>query len=247
MSKDRSREAESDHDRTLERLWGKETRARRRRRHPLDVRDIVNAALELADSGGLRAVSMARVAEALGCSVMALYRHVTSKDELLAFLTDRVAADAPAIPADIDWRAGLHQWTQLQVEGVLAHPWMLDLPLAAMPLGPNRARWLDQGFAAMRSLQLPLAEKGLVLSLLSQHVLAEARVMAELQRVTTSPYADLSINLGELAEPEELPHLFAALAAEPAATTDDDFGIDLILDGVAARLRRFPLTSQGTL
>ena len=168
---------------------------------------------------------------------MALYRHVRSKDELLAFLADRVAADAPAIPADLDWRVALHRWTQLQVNGVLAHPWVLDLPLAAMPLGPHRARWLDQGFAAMRTLDLPPAEKGLVLSLLGQHVLAEARVLAELQRVTTSPYADLSVSLSELAEPEELPHLFAALATEPAATTDDNFGIDLILDGVAARIR----------
>lgn len=176
--------------------------------------------------------AMARVAEALGCSVMALYRHVTSKDELMAFLADRVAADAPALAADLDWRAALHRWTQLQVEGVLAHPWILDLPLAALPLGPHRA------FAGMRTLNLPLVEKGLVLSLLSQHVLAEARVLAELQGATTNPYADLSVRLSTLAEHADLPHLFAAPAAVPVDPTDDDFGINLILDGVEARVRR---------
>lgn len=238
MSKDRTHEAGPDHELTMKRLWGMVPRGRRGPKRALDVTDIVDAALELADSGGLRAVSMARVAEALGCSVMALYRHVTSKDELIAFLADRVAADAQALGADLDWRAALRRWTQLQVEGVLAHPWVLDLPLAALPLGPHRARWLDQGFAAMRTLNLPLVEKGLVLSLLSQHVLAEARVLAELQGVTTNPYADLSVRLSKLAEHADMPYLFAALAAVPVDTADGDFGINLILDGVEARVRR---------
>ena len=111
---------------------------------------IVDAALDIADAEGLAAVSMARVGDALGCTAMALYRHVGSKDELLTLLIDRVAADAPALPEDLGWREGLTAWTQVQIDGVLAHPWLLDVPLASTPLGPHRARWIDQGFGVMR-------------------------------------------------------------------------------------------------
>jgi AcrR family transcriptional regulator len=222
----------------LRRLWGKAAQGKRGPRPSLDVYTVVQTAFDLADAGGLGAVSMARVAEVLGCSVMALYRHVADKAELLTLLADRVAAEAPALSEDLDWRAALRLWTQLQIDVALAHPWVLDLPLAAMPLGPHRARWLDQGFRALRTLDLPIEEKGLVLSLLSQHVLAEARVHADLARATSTPYADLALNIADLADPQQLPYLFAALAEKPRGTSEKSSGVDLILDGIAARLER---------
>ena len=198
----------------------------------------MDAAADIADADGLAAVSMIRIANALGCSTMALYRHIANKDELLALLADRVAADAPALPKSLGWREGLRRWTQLQIDGILAHPWVLDLPLASTPLGPNRTRWIDQGFGVMRQLDLPTDEKGLVLSLLSNHALVEARVQAEIRQQSTSPYADLGRNIDRLADVEDFPHLFAALADESQTAADVSSGIELILDGVDARLRR---------
>lgn len=224
---------------TLRRLWALSAPGRRGPKPRLTVRAVVHAAAEIADADGLAAVSMARVAEALGCSTMALYRHLASKDDLLVLLADRVAADAPALPDDLDWREGLLRWTRLQIEGILAHPWVLDLPLASTPLGPNRARWLDQGFAVMRHLHLPSGEKGLVLSLLSNHALAEARVQAEIRQLTASPYADVGWIIERFGDREDFPHLLAALSDKSQVADDANSGIDLILDGVEARLRRY--------
>ena len=234
----------TDGEEALRRLWALSAHGRRGPKPRLTARAVIDAAAEIADAEGLAAVSMARVAHALECSTMALYRHIANKAELLALLADRVAADAPALPEDLGWREGLRRWTQLQIDGVLAHPWVLDLPLASTPLGPNRARWIDQGFAVMRNLHLPTREKGLVLSLLSNHALAEARVEAEIRQLTTSPYADLGRIIERLAEVEEYPHLYAALADESQTGADEPSGIELILDGVEARLRRFQRTRR---
>jgi AcrR family transcriptional regulator len=233
-----SDEQERDGDEALRRLWALSAPGRRGPKPRLTARAVVDAAAAIADADGLAAVSMARIANALECSTMALYRHIASKDELLALLADRVAADAPALPEDLDWRDGLRRWTQLQIEGILAHPWVLDLPLASAPLGPNRARWLDQGFALMRDLHLPTAEKGLILGLLSNHALAEARVQAELRQLTASPYADLGRIIDRLADIDDYPHLRAALTGQSETDADAASGIELILDGVEARLRR---------
>jgi AcrR family transcriptional regulator len=51
---------------------------------------IIDAALALAGSGGLEAVSMAAVAERLGLVPSALYRHFSSKDELLDAMLDLI-------------------------------------------------------------------------------------------------------------------------------------------------------------
>lgn len=242
MSDDHAAGAPRDSDEALRRLWGLSAPGQRGPKPTLSVRAVVDAAADIADADGLAAVSMARVAKALGCSTMALYRHIENKDELLALLADRVAADAPALPEGLGWREGLRRWTQVQIDGILAHPWVLDLPLASMPLGPHRARWIDQGFGVMRDLRLPTNEKGLVLSLLSEHALVEARVQAELRQLTTSPYADLGRMLDRLADAEDLPHLFAAFADESRAA-DVSSGIELILDGVEANLGSPPSES----
>ena len=52
---------------------------------------IVAAAIELADAEGLAAVSMGRVANRLGYTPMSLYRHVPSKEALLALVGEQLS------------------------------------------------------------------------------------------------------------------------------------------------------------
>ena len=73
----------------LERLWRRDE-LERRPRLGLSLERIVESGIELADGDGLAAVSMKRVAERLGFTTMSLYRHVTSKDELLLLMHDSV-------------------------------------------------------------------------------------------------------------------------------------------------------------
>ena len=81
-----------------------ETRAARRPGRPARLsRDgVLAAALEVADAEGLEAVTMQRVASAIGAQPMSLYRHVANKDDLLDGLVDLVYAEigvpSPAEP-----------------------------------------------------------------------------------------------------------------------------------------------------
>ena len=232
----------------LRRLWGRPERPRRGPKASLSAERIVTAAAELADAEGLAAVSMARVADSLGYTAMALYRHVESKDELLALLADRLAADL-AMPGHAgDWRSGLEAWTRAQIDAVLARPWFLDLPLAALQPGPHRMRWLEEAFAVLREVRLTGEEKLAVVGLLAQHVLAEARVQVETVRAAesdaTNPVHDFETVLRHLAAPGDFPELAAALTGvgdgpRTPVTTDAeiDFGLGIVLDGVEVFVR----------
>ncbi|MEQ3553117.1 TetR/AcrR family transcriptional regulator C-terminal domain-containing protein [Pseudonocardia nematodicida] len=254
---------------TLRRLWGHEARPRRGPRPALTTEQILRAAAAIADADGLAAVSMARIGEALGYSAMALYRHVDGKDELLVLLADHIAAEIPTPQYPGDWREGLHAWARAQIEGLLARPWFLDLPLAAVQPGPNRVRWLDDAFRILRDVPVPADTKLAVVGLLSQHVLGEARVQLESARaaaatvrhsrglpadapesdldpaevVAANPFHDFVTALRLLADPAAYPDLAGAMAAEPpvataSATEDVEFGLTVVLDGIAAHLAR---------
>ncbi|MBX5483044.1 MAG: helix-turn-helix transcriptional regulator [Myxococcaceae bacterium] len=60
---------------------------------------IAAAALEIADKEGFEAVSMRRIADALGAGTMTLYHYVRTKDELVALLDDALMAEI-LVPED---------------------------------------------------------------------------------------------------------------------------------------------------
>jgi AcrR family transcriptional regulator len=262
--------AKSELPTTVQRMWGDAAPRRRGPKPALSVGQIVQAALDLADAEGLAAVSMARVAEAVGYTPMALYRHVSGKEELLALMSDAVARDLPDLPTDGGWRDGLEAWTRAQIEIGLDRPWFLDLPLSGVLPGPNRVRWIDQAFGILREIDLPADEKLAIVGLLAQHVLGESRVHVETRRAAVQrvrreaglpettpeseldpaaiaaadPYTDFEAALAQYAEPTTYPHLFASFdswtGTTASSTVADDltFGINIVLDGVEAYLRR---------
>jgi TetR/AcrR family tetracycline transcriptional repressor len=73
---------------------------------------VVERALELADSDGLDALTIRRLASALGVTPMALYWHFRGKDELLEGLAERLWSE---IDLDVDRAA---PWTE-QIRSLL--------------------------------------------------------------------------------------------------------------------------------
>jgi AcrR family transcriptional regulator len=111
---------------------------------------VLGEALALGDERGLAAVTVRGVADRLGVTPMALYRHVGDKDGLLDGLADLLFAELRLPqPADDWWDglAGLARSTRLVL---LAHPWAV--PLFSRPLaGPHADALGDALPAALRS------------------------------------------------------------------------------------------------
>lgn len=132
---------------------------RGRPRRPFEL--IVAGAAELLDEVGTSAFTMRLLAERLGTSTATLYRHVASKDELLAYLVDRVFADItaerePATDPPPTWQEAALD-ASLHFHSVLAaHPNLLPLLVTQVPVGPNAlaareriiAAYVHYGFSA---------------------------------------------------------------------------------------------------
>ncbi|MHA7282778.1 TetR/AcrR family transcriptional regulator [Arthrobacter sp. TMS2-4] len=62
-------------------------------RAPLSRHAVLSAAVDLADDQGVAGLSMRTLAEALGVVPMALYKHVSSKEDLLDGMVDSIVAE----------------------------------------------------------------------------------------------------------------------------------------------------------
>ena len=99
---------------------------RRRGPRPRHSReDVVRAAVAIADSDGLDAVTFRAVAARLGTGVMSLYNYVPDKQALVYEMVELVGAEV-AVPAPTgDWRADMHVVAGMQRDLAHRHPWLI--------------------------------------------------------------------------------------------------------------------------
>ncbi|MGW9403746.1 TetR/AcrR family transcriptional regulator [Arthrobacter sp. NPDC055585] len=96
---------------------------------PLSPSVIARAGARIADTDGLEAVSMRRVAGDLGVSAMALYRHVADRGALLLLMADAVREDTLVPAGDHTWQYLLAHMANVQWRTFSAHPWLLSIIL----------------------------------------------------------------------------------------------------------------------
>jgi AcrR family transcriptional regulator len=228
--------------RVLEMLW--RDAPPRRRKRGLSRDRIVAAAIEIADADGLAGLSMARLAERLGCGTMSLYRHVASKDELVILMLS--TAPSPPPPTDREWRRALTEWAIGLWDVYHRHPWILPAASAGPAADPGQLAWLEAGLSALGATGLAERDKlSAVISLL-HYVRGAAALDIEASaaggHIDRSHYADL---LRRLLDPGRFPAIAAALdaGAFDADADDDpraDFlpGVQRVLDGIELQAKR---------
>jgi AcrR family transcriptional regulator len=116
---------------------------------------VLAAALEIIDRDGVEALSMRRLARALGRDPMILYRHAPNKAALLDGVVETVLARLEVDRADPNWAAQLrvvaHNYRRLALDHPNVVPLLVTLPLAT-PLAlrpPGTLRALEDVLALL--------------------------------------------------------------------------------------------------
>lgn len=243
----------SDPKRIMELLWGTPERPRRGPKPRLSVEKIVEAATAIADTEGLAALSMRRVAERLGVTAMSLYTYVPGKAELLDLMLDRVCAET-AKPDDVPggWRARLELVARENWALYLRHPWLLHVATNRPVLGPNLIARYDYELRAVDGTGLTDIEMDLVVTMAGDYVhgavrsaLAAAALPTDSGQTDDEWWAELSPLLERVYDPERYPlatRVGAAAGEEYQAAGDParafEFGLARLLDGIAVLIER---------
>lgn len=180
---------------------------------------------------------------------MALYRYVSSKDELLMLVMDAAIGPPPEIPRPgDDWRSGLSRWAWAMRGELRRNPWVLRIPISAPPLMPNNVAWMEAALRCLRGTGLSPEDKMSALLLVSGLVRSDTLLMHDLMTaMETSPQAAeitsaYGRTLAKLTDPVRFPELHEVITAgvfddEPDPDYDFRFGLDRILDGIDALIR----------
>ncbi len=119
-------------------------------RAPVNRERTLEVALALADSEGIQAVTMRRIARELGVEAASLYHHVNGKDQILDGLVDVVAAEIALPQSSADWREAVSQRAHNTRSVLRRHPWAVSLMASRTSPGPATLGLLEAGIRCFR-------------------------------------------------------------------------------------------------
>lgn len=234
---------EPDLPRAVALAWGVAANPQRGPKRELSIERIVEVAVQLADAGGLSAVSMAAIAGELGVTSMALYRYVTSKDDLLVLMQEEGIGLPPESVREagaLGWRPGLEAWSAAMGAIYREHPWLLDVPIEGTPTTPNNLAWLDVALEVLEGVPLSGDQKTSAILALIAQARWESYIIRGYLNAGDPDELDARTEqmLKTLVSADDLPYVRSALDAgvfSPEAPGDPfAFGRGLVLDGMAA-------------
>lgn len=211
---------------------------------------IVRAAITVADAEGLPMVTMRRVATDLGVATMSLYRHVSSKDDLVLYMADTVFGEQPfPQQAPPGWRACLELAARLMWTVCRRHPWAAEaLSMTRPRVSPNLLAYTEWVLAVLQRFDMSVDEMMYTHLNLYGHV----RGLALTLQSETQARQDTGVTHQEWIETEEpalenllvtgrYPAMAVVLAGDFGYDLDTmfEYGLRLLLDGVDRQLRDY--------
>jgi AcrR family transcriptional regulator len=115
---------------------------------------IVEASLAIADERGLAGLTMHAVAQRLGVTPMALYRHVDDKADLLDSVVEALLTELPLPRAELPWEQRLRGLGQAVRMLARRHPAIFPLLLQRPANTPESRRVRDSVVAALEEAGL---------------------------------------------------------------------------------------------
>ena len=206
---------------------------------------MLNAAIRLADGGGIESLTMRRLARELGVEAMSLYNHVANKGDLVDAMVDLVVSEIE-LPATSDtWDVAVRECAISAHEVLLRHPWSCSLVMSTTStrIARNaRVRYMEWLLGRLREAGFSAELTYHAYHALDSHILGftlwELGHSGAANAVRgDKDFADFAASFVRELRAADYPYLaehaeqhVAALGDE--GTSEFEFGLDLILDGL---------------
>jgi AcrR family transcriptional regulator len=202
---------------------------------PLSRERVLDAAICLADEGGLESVSMRKLAQSLGVQAMSLYNHVVNKDDLLDGMVDQVVSEIEVPDLSLDWKMAMWRRATSAHGVLLRHPWAALALMSRVNVGPAMLRYVDATLGCLREAGFSYEMADHAWNAIDGHIYGFT--LQELNfPLEVSEYAEAAENFLSYIPREKYPYLNQLschiIEGRYDGLHDFTFGLELILDGL---------------
>jgi AcrR family transcriptional regulator len=207
-------------------------------RLPLSRERVLEAAIRLADTHGVEALTMRRLGQELGVEAMSLYNHVANKEEILSGIAEMVFAEI-TLPGGNDWKAELRKSAISSHDVFRRHPWAPGV-LSPDRISPARMQWMEAVLRTLREAGCSPELACHAYHAYDSHITGFTLWLANMP-ATGEALRELAAGFLQTIDTDRLPYVAEHIEQHTHPPREGDkgafaFGLDLLLDGVE-RLR----------
>jgi AcrR family transcriptional regulator len=209
-----------------------------RSREPLTRERVLGAAVALADQGGAESLSMRNLAEQLGVVPMALYKHVSNKEEMLDGMVDVVVREIDPPAGGNDWKKAIRRRILSARRALLRHPWASRVIESRTSPTPALLDYMDQMIGLFRTGGFSIDLTHHAMHAMGSRLLGFSQELFD--DTTTDPEVEAEM-FGAMADTyPSIYELFMTVTHDDTSVVgpgcDDqfefEFALDLLLDGL---------------
>jgi AcrR family transcriptional regulator len=204
---------------------------------PTLTRDrIIKAAVAYADEYGVEALSMRKLGAELDVEAMSLYNHVDNKDDIFGGMIDYVFASIPLPDPGTDWQDSIRSIGVAGMDAFTTHNWVVTLLMMRGNFGPSALRFTDAVIGIFTDAGFSDEDAHHAWQMLASHTMGYAFQAGANPSGTHKEHLDVETTLA--AAGDHFPNVarLAPLLVQCEYGSEYAFGLEIIIDGLAARL-----------
>lgn len=210
----------------------------RRPRTALSRERVLDAAVRLADAGGVHSLTVRSLAAELGVTPMSIYSCVADKDAILDGLVDRVFSEIYQPQPGQDWRAEMLRRCESARAVLRRHRWAIGLLESRTHPGPETLRHHDAVLGTLRAAGFSRQLTAHAYTLIDSYVYGFALQEAALPFRGAEGADAVAASVMPLTTPEAYPHLVDMTTSYYLLPgyefgTEFEFGMSLLLNALA--------------
>ena len=205
----------------------------------LDRDRVLRGAVDVADRGGLGALTIRSLAEELGVKPMTVYYYVRNKEEILDGIVDTVFSEIALPTVGGDWRAELTRRACSAREVLRRHPWAIPLLESRTSPGPATLRHHDAVLGVLLAGGFSVAGTAHAYALLDAflygHAVQEASLPFEGPEGPAEVAPEVVESMSLAGDFRHLTEMMGSYYLRPGYDFADEFqvGLDAVLDSLS--------------
>jgi len=213
------------------------------KRPALSREQIISKAVELADKGGINALSMRKLAGELNIQAMSLYYYFKTKDELLSLMADKLVTD---IDFGVCNDNSTYNWRTIMLTRATSakalfreHSWLPFVLDSQIHSDVKQLEYLNNYIGTLRNAGFPIDLSLRVTSLIDSYIYGYCRQLTHVSDSEKSP-EELAEKFSGSFDASAFPFLNEATALVIEHGYDENadflFGLNVILNGINLEL-----------
>lgn len=195
----------------------------------------MRTALHMADEGGIEALSMRKIAQALGVKAMSLYNHVTNKNDILDGIVDIVVSEIEVPSFKVEWKIAMGRRAISAYTVLLRHPWATLALVSRVNVGPAMLRYVDATLGCLREAGFSFEMADHAWNTIDSHIYGFTLQQLKFP-FEAAEYAEAGKRFVSQIPADQYPYLNGltceVIEGRHDGLHDFEFGLRLILDGL---------------